>query len=114
MIGPPGSSSLSRRTRPFRICQETSTREQCPAADVHFTRRTERDFTGWADFQVRAQSTLRRASDVIAKPFMFIELTVKALTFALRHRIDTQKQLAAVTGAPARAGQPEDEAALII
>ena len=44
-----------------------------------------------ADFQVRAQSTLRGASDVIAKPFMFIELTVKALTFALRHRLDTQK-----------------------
>ena len=49
--------------------------------------------TGTTDFQVRAQSTLRGASDLIAKPFMFIELTVKALTFALRHRILTQKQL---------------------
>jgi len=48
--------------------------------------------TGTTDFQVRAQSTLRGASDLIAKPFMFIELTVKALTFALRHRIELQKQ----------------------
>ena len=48
--------------------------------------------TATADFQVRAQSTLRGASDLIAKPFMFIELTVKALTFALRHRIDAQRQ----------------------
>lgn len=51
--------------------------------------------TSTADFQVRAQSTLRGASDVIAKPFMFIELTVKALTFALRHRIDLQKSYVA-------------------
>lgn len=48
--------------------------------------------TASSDFQVRAQSTLRGASDLIAKPFMFIELTVKALTFAMRHRIETQRQ----------------------
>ncbi len=48
--------------------------------------------TATADFQVRAQSTLRGASDLIAKPFMFIELTVKALTFALRHRIEAIRQ----------------------
>jgi CheY-like chemotaxis protein len=48
--------------------------------------------TATADFQVRAQSTLRGASDLIAKPFMFIELTVKALTFALRHRIEAVRQ----------------------
>jgi len=49
--------------------------------------------TSATDFQARAQSTLRGAGDMIAKPFMFIELTVKALTFALRHRIETQKKL---------------------
>lgn len=54
--------------------------------------------TATTDFQVRAQSTLRGASDLIAKPFMFIELTVKALTFALRHRLESRKQ--------ARAAQP--------
>jgi DNA-binding response OmpR family regulator len=48
--------------------------------------------TATTDFQVRAQSMLRGASDLIAKPFMFIELTVKALTFALRHRLENQKQ----------------------
>jgi CheY-like chemotaxis protein len=62
--------------------------------------------TGSADFQVRAQSTLRGACDVIAKPFMFIELTVKALTFALRHRIDTQKTYVATTPATSSASTP--------
>ena len=57
--------------------------------------------TATTDFQVRAQSTLRGASDLIAKPFMFIELTVKALTFALRHRIMTQKQVSPSSPAPA-------------
>ena len=65
-----------------------------------------------ADFQVRAQSTLRGASDVIAKPFMFIELTVKALTFALRHRIDTQKQAAPTPAA--RAGKPSEPDEVIV
>lgn len=64
-----------------------------------------------ADFQVRAQSTLRGASDVIAKPFMFIELTVKALTFALRHRIDTFKQAPAI---PNRASIPTEPDEIIV
>jgi CheY-like chemotaxis protein len=62
--------------------------------------------TATADFQVRAQSTLRGASDLIAKPFMFIELTVKALTFALRHRIDDRRQ-----GRSAAATQPSTKPA---
>ena len=62
--------------------------------------------TGSADFQVRAQSTLRGASDVIAKPFMFIELTVKALTFALRHRIEAQKAYVATKSATSSATTP--------
>jgi CheY-like chemotaxis protein len=65
-----------------------------------------------ADFQVRAQSTLRGASDVIAKPFMFIELTVKALTFALRHRLDTQKSSA--TSPAARASQAAEPDEIIV
>jgi CheY-like chemotaxis protein len=48
--------------------------------------------TGTADFQARAQSTLKGASDLIAKPFMFIELTVKALTFALRSRAEQMRR----------------------
>jgi CheY-like chemotaxis protein len=68
--------------------------------------------TSSTDFQVRAQSTLRGASDLIAKPFMFIELTVKALTFAMRHRIETQR-LARANPAPRPAVAP-NEAELII
>jgi hypothetical protein len=56
---------------------------------------------------VRAQLTLRGASDLIAKPFMFIELTVKALAFALRHRIDALKQAPAPTTAAKPAARPE-------
>jgi DNA-binding response OmpR family regulator len=62
--------------------------------------------TSTADFQVRAQSTLRGASDVIAKPFMFIELSVKALTFALRHRIETQKAYVATVASTSSATTP--------
>lgn len=43
--------------------------------------------TGQTDFSARAQSTLSGGSDLIAKPFLFIEVTVKALTFALRGRL---------------------------
>ena len=66
--------------------------------------------TGTADFQARAQSMLRGASDVIAKPFMFIELTVKAMTFVLRNRIAAQKQLkpAAPAASPCAAPRTED------
>ncbi len=71
--------------------------------------------TGTADFQVRAQSMLRGASDVIAKPFMFIELTVKALTFALRHRIEAHKQMTLnPSAAPLRAASRTEHAELII
>jgi len=69
--------------------------------------------TGSADFQVRAQSTLRGASDLIAKPFMFIELTVKALTFALRHRLATLKDAPATPATP-RATKPVEAPELIL
>jgi CheY-like chemotaxis protein len=68
--------------------------------------------TATADFQVRAQSTLRGASDLIAKPFMFIELTVKALTFALRHRIDAQRHGKAIASRLAEV--PTEKAELIV
>ena len=69
--------------------------------------------TGTVDFKVRAQSTLRGASDLIAKPFMFIELTVKSLTFALRHRIESQKQ-SRVALANRVASTPPEKAELIV
>jgi len=71
--------------------------------------------TATADFQVRAQSMLCGASDLIAKPFMFIELTVKALTFALKHRIENQKQARRAPNAPSsRPPEVEEKAELVM
>ena len=43
--------------------------------------------TSLTDFKSRARSSLSGGSDLIAKPFMFIELTVKAITHVLRGQI---------------------------
>jgi len=43
--------------------------------------------TSLTDFKSRARSSLSGGSDLIAKPFMFIELSVKALTYVLRGRL---------------------------
>jgi CheY-like chemotaxis protein len=69
--------------------------------------------TATVDFQVRAQSTLRGASDLIAKPFLFIELTVKSLTFALRHRLELQRQLRQANATP-KISLPVEKPELII
>jgi len=50
--------------------------------------------TSLTDFKSRAKSSLSGGTDLIAKPFMFIELTVKALTHVLRNRL-VQRRLAA-------------------
>ncbi len=50
--------------------------------------------TSLTDFKSRAKSSLSGGTDLIAKPFMFIELTVKALTHVLRGHIG-QRRLAA-------------------
>jgi len=43
------------------------------------------------DFESRANSTMSGGSDFIAKPFLFIELAVKALVYLLRARLGTSK-----------------------
>jgi DNA-binding response OmpR family regulator/HPt (histidine-containing phosphotransfer) domain-containing protein len=43
--------------------------------------------TGLTDFESRAQSSLSGGNDLIAKPFLFIELTVKALIYVLKGRL---------------------------
>ena len=43
------------------------------------------------DFEARATSTLAGANDFIAKPFLFVELALKALVFVLRGRIEASK-----------------------
>jgi len=46
--------------------------------------------TSLTDFHSRAKSTLSGGTDIIAKPFMFIELTVKALTHLLRGQLNAR------------------------
>lgn len=43
--------------------------------------------TSLTDFESRARSSLSGGNDLIAKPFFFIELTVKALAFVLKGRL---------------------------
>lgn len=50
--------------------------------------------TSLTDFKSRAKSSLSGGNDLIAKPFMFIELTVKALTHVLRNRLVPRRQAA--------------------
>jgi DNA-binding response OmpR family regulator len=50
--------------------------------------------TSLTDFKSRARSSLSGGTDLIAKPFMFIELTVKALTHVLRGRMGLRKMAA--------------------
>jgi len=69
----------------FQLCEKIRALEANKSTPVLFV-------TSLNDFKVRAQSSLSGGSDLIAKPFMFIELTVKALTFILRSRIQRLKQ----------------------
>ena len=43
--------------------------------------------TSMSDFKSRARSTMSGATDLIAKPFMFIELTVKAIATLISNRV---------------------------
>jgi DNA-binding response OmpR family regulator len=47
--------------------------------------------TNLNDFEARANSTMAGANDFIAKPFMFIELAIKALVYVLRGRLENIK-----------------------
>jgi DNA-binding response OmpR family regulator len=43
------------------------------------------------DFESRANSSISGGNDLIAKPFLFIELAVKALVWVLRARLQAAK-----------------------
>jgi DNA-binding response OmpR family regulator len=43
--------------------------------------------TGMSDFESRANSMMSGGNDFIAKPFLFMELAVKALVYVMRHRL---------------------------
>jgi CheY-like chemotaxis protein len=45
--------------------------------------------TGLTDFESRARSTLSGGNDLIAKPFLFMELAVKALSYVLKGQLET-------------------------
>ncbi len=47
--------------------------------------------TSLNDFESRASSTMSGGNDFIAKPFLFIELAVKALVYVLRSRLEAGK-----------------------
>jgi PleD family two-component response regulator len=47
--------------------------------------------TSLNDFESRASSTMSGGNDFIAKPFLFIELAVKALVCVLRGRLQSAK-----------------------
>jgi CheY-like chemotaxis protein len=47
--------------------------------------------TSLNDFESRANSTMSGGNDFIAKPFLFIELAVKALLHVLRAKVNAQK-----------------------
>jgi DNA-binding response OmpR family regulator len=49
--------------------------------------------TGLSDFQSRTRSTLSGANDLIAKPFVFVELSVKVLSYLLKATLATQRVL---------------------
>jgi CheY-like chemotaxis protein len=49
--------------------------------------------TSLSDFDSRTHSTMAGGNDFISKPFLFIELTVKALTYVMRRRLMPQPLL---------------------
>lgn len=47
--------------------------------------------TGLSDFESRARSTLSGGNDLIGKPFLFMELAVKAVSFLMKGQINAAK-----------------------
>jgi len=65
----------------FELCSRIHATELNRTTPVVFV-------TGHSDFESRAQATLLGAQDLIAKPFLVFEITVKALTLVMRARLD--------------------------
>ncbi|HEX5218852.1 MAG TPA: response regulator [Verrucomicrobiae bacterium] len=56
--------------------------------------------TGHSDFETRAKSTLVGSADLIGKPFLTFEITVKALTVVLRSRLNSVDEKPAAVETP--------------
>ncbi|MCX7867902.1 MAG: response regulator [Limisphaera sp.] len=68
--------------------------------------------TSLTDFQARTSSTMSGGNEFIAKPFLFVELSLKALMFVLRHQIEqaTAPAPAPPTSAPTPSAAPASPA----
>jgi DNA-binding response OmpR family regulator len=69
----------------FELCTKIRTLPQYAKTPVVFV-------TGLNDLENRANSTMSGGNDFIAKPFLFIELTVKALVHVFRGRLNAVKK----------------------
>jgi DNA-binding response OmpR family regulator len=69
----------------FELCTRLRTLPSYARTPVVFV-------TGLTDLESRANSTMSGGNDFIAKPFLFIELTVKALVHVLRSRLVPAKK----------------------
>jgi DNA-binding response OmpR family regulator len=66
----------------FELCSRLRTLPAYKKTPVVFV-------TGLNDFESRANSTMSGGNDFIAKPFLFIELAVKALVYVFRGQLET-------------------------
>ncbi|MBI4325877.1 MAG: response regulator [Chloroflexi bacterium] len=69
----------------FELCAELRASSLNKTTPVVFV-------TGLTDFESRARSTLSGGNDFIAKPFLLIELAVKALIYVLKSQIKDEPQ----------------------
>src|SRR5262249_43978824 len=79
----------------FELCQKIHNSEFNRTTPVVFV-------TGNSDFDARAKSTLIGGNDLMGKPFLIFEVTVKALTLALQSRLLDQSFKPAPNAEPAR------------
>jgi len=68
----------------FELCAKIRTLPAYKKTPVVFV-------TSLNDFEARANSTMAGANDFIAKPFLFVELAVKALVYILRGKLEAAK-----------------------
>ena len=87
----------------FELCskiRETANNRQTPIIFV----------TGQSDYEARSKSTLSGGNDLLGKPFLIFEITVKALTLAFQGRLERQKA-AQQAGSASKAGETTVETA---
>lgn len=68
----------------YELCAKIRTLPGYKATPVVFV-------TGLNDFEARANSMMSGGNDFIAKPFLFVEMAVKALVYVLKNRLQNEK-----------------------